>query len=142
MVLYNHDINEIIPNPIKSRSESELIRAYAVLHSMIANRGLCPKFQMLNNEFPAGLKDYMRREGITFQLVPPHLHRTNSAERAIKTFKDHMIDVITRCDPVFPLHLWDPLLPQATLTLNLLQLSRINPRLPAEAQLNGAFDFN
>ena len=36
MVLYNHDINEIIPNPIKSQSESELIRAYAVLHSMLA----------------------------------------------------------------------------------------------------------
>ena len=138
MVLYDHDINTIIPEPIKSRSESDIIRAYAVLHSTLTNRGLCPKLQMLDNECPAGL----RHEGITFQLVPHHLHRTNSAERAIQTFKDHLIAGITRCDPVLPLHLWDQLLYQATLTLNLLRPSRINPRLSAEAQLNGAFDFN
>ena len=104
--------------------------------------GLRPKFQMLDNEFPTGLKDYMRREGIEFQLVPPHLHRTNYAERAIQTFKDHLIARITSCDPDFPLHLWDRLLSQATLNLNLFRPSRINPRLFAEAQLNGAFDFN
>ena len=73
MVLYDHDSNTIIPEPIKSRSEAELIRAYSVLHAKLTNRGLRPKFQMLDNECPAGLKDYMCREGITFQLVPPHL---------------------------------------------------------------------
>jgi hypothetical protein len=45
-------------------------------------------------------------------------------------------------DPTFPLKLWDKLLPQATITLNLLQKSRINPRMSAYAQLNGHFDFN
>ena len=89
MVLYDHDSNAIIPEPIKSRSEAELIRAYSVLHAKLTNRGLRPKFQMLDNKCPAGLKDYMRRKGITYQLVPPHLHRTNSAEQAIQTFKDH-----------------------------------------------------
>jgi hypothetical protein len=38
--------------------------------------------------------------------------------------------------------LWDKLLPQATITLNLLRKSRINPRMSAYAQLNGHFDFN
>jgi hypothetical protein len=33
-------------------------------------------------------------------------------------------------------------LPQATITLNLLRKSRINPRMSAYAQLNGHFDFN
>ena len=73
MALYEHDSNAIIPDPIKSRSEAELIRAYSVLHYKLTNQGLRPKLQMLDNEFPSGLKDYMRREGITFQLVPPHL---------------------------------------------------------------------
>ena len=71
MVVYDHDSNAIIPEPIKSRSESEIIRAYSVLHSKLTNQGLRPKFQMLDNECPVGLKDYMRREGITYQLVPP-----------------------------------------------------------------------
>ena len=85
MFLYDHGSNAIIPEPIKSQSEAELIRAYSVLHSKLTNWGLRPKFQMLDNECPADLKDYMRLKGITFQLVPPHLHQTNSADRAIQT---------------------------------------------------------
>ena len=97
---------------------------------------------MLDNECPAGLKDYMHREVITFQLVPPHLHQTNSAERAIQTFKDHLIAGITSCDHAFPLHLWYRPLTKATLTLNLLRPSIINPKLSVEAQLNCALDSN
>ena len=63
MVFYDHDSNAIIPEPIKSRSEAELIRAYSVLHAKLTNRGFRPKFQMLDNECPSGLNDYMRREG-------------------------------------------------------------------------------
>ena len=142
MVLYEHDSNAIIPEPIKSRNEAEFIQAYSVFHFNLANQGLRPNFQMLDNECPAGLKDYMRCEGINFQLVPPHLHLTNYVERAIQTFKDHLLAGITSCDPDFPLHLWDRLLTQATLTLNLLRPSRINLRISAKAQLNGAFDFH
>ena len=142
MVLYDHDSNAITPEPIKLRSSSKLIRAYSVLHSKLTDCGLCPISQMLDNECPAGLKNFMRPEGVTFQLVPPHLHRTNSAERAIQTFKNHLIAGISSCDPGFPLYLWYRLLSQATLTLNLIRPSRINPQLSAEAQLNGALDFN
>ena len=117
MVLYDHDSNAIIPKPIKSRSEAELVQAYFVLHAKLTNWGLLPKFQMLDKECPAGLKDYMCREEITYQIVLPHLHRTNSSDRDIQTFKYHLIDGITSCDPDFPLHLWDRLLAQATLTL-------------------------
>jgi hypothetical protein len=42
----------------------------------------------------------------------------------------------------FPLHLWYRLIAQTTTTLNLLRPSRLNPKLSAEAHLNGAFDFN
>jgi hypothetical protein len=38
--------------------------------------------------------------------------------------------------------LWDKILPQATIKLNLLRKSRINPRMSACAQLNGHFYFN
>ena len=142
MVIYDHDSNAITPELIKLWSSSELIQAYAVLHSKLTNRGLQPNFQILDNECTSGLKHYILREGVTFQRVPPRLHQTNSAERAIQTFKYHPISGISSCDPGFPLHLWDQLLSQATLTLNLLQPSKINPRLSAESQINGAFDFN
>ena len=91
---------------------------------------------------PGSLKTFLRDSSVKFQLVPPYLHHTNTAERAIQTYKNHLIAGLISCDPKFPLHLWDRLIPHATLTLNLLCPSRINPRLSAEAQLNGAFEFN
>ena len=74
--------------------------------------------------------------------MPPHIHRRNSAERAIQTFKNHFIAGLASTDPNFPLSNWCHLLPQAELTLNLLRPSRLNPKLSAYAQLEGAFDFN
>ena len=97
---------------------------------------------MLDNEFPASLKRFMHQEGVNLKIFPRHLHCTNAAERAIHNYKDHLVTDLISCNPRFPLHLWYRLLQQAPLTLNLLQPSRINPQLSANAQLNGAFDFN
>ena len=77
-----------------------------------------------------------------FQLVPLHLHRRNSAERTIQTFKNHFIARLASVNKNFPVHLWCRLLPHCLLTLNLLCPSQINPKLSAYAQLHGAFNFN
>ena len=77
-----------------------------------------------------------------FQLVLPNLHRQNSVERAIQTFKNHFVAGLASVNKNFPFHLWCSLLPHCPLTLNLLRPSRINPKLSAYAQLHGAFDFN
>jgi hypothetical protein len=84
----------------------------------------------------------MTNSNVDFQLAPPGIHQRNAAERAIRTFKNHSIAGLCSVDQHFPLHFWDRLLPQAILTLNLLRGSRINPKLSAWAQLNGAFDYN
>jgi hypothetical protein len=44
--------------------------------------------------------------------------------------------------PPFPLHLWDRLLPQAEITLNLLRTSRLHPQLSAAAHFHGLVDYN
>ena len=142
MVFYNYDSNSIITEPLKSHSKHELVCAHYALHTHLSNRGLTPHFQILDNKCPDGLKKFMQNTGVTFQLVPPHLHRTNAAERAITTYRDHLIAGISSCDSSFLLHLWDRLIPQATLTINLLQPPLINPRLSAEAHLNEAFNLN
>ena len=66
----------------------------------------------------------MEKENITYQLVPPHNHRANAAERAIQTFTSHFKSILATADPDFPLAQWDLLLPQTNLTLNLLCASR------------------
>ena len=86
-----------------------------------------------------GLYEWRKME---YQLVPPHIHRRNLAERAIKTFKDHLLAALAGVDATFPMHLWCRLLTQAEMTLNMLRASRIHPSLSAYNELYGAFDFN
>ena len=84
----------------------------------------------------------MKKVNEKFQLVPPHIHRRNSAERTIQTFKDHFIAGLASTNRDFPLHLWCRLLPHACLTIKLLRQSRLNPKLSGYAQLHGQFNYN
>ena len=76
------------------------------------------------------------------QLTPPDTHRSNLAERAIQTFKNHFVSILAGVDPNFPIKLWDRLLPQAVLTLNLLRQSNVAPTVSAYQYVNGPFDYN
>ena len=76
------------------------------------------------------------------QIIPPNLHRTNAAEKAIDIFKDHFISGLATVHPSFPLHLWYRLISLEVTTLNLMRPSRINPKLSAYEILNGVFDCN
>jgi hypothetical protein len=88
------------------------------------------------------LKNFFTVNDIAYQLVPPHCYRRNAAERAILTFKEHFVAGLSSVDPAFPLHLWDRLLPQAEITLNLLRTSRLHPQLSAAAHFHGLVDYN
>jgi hypothetical protein len=105
-------------------------------------RGLKPKLTKLDNEASKLLKEYLHQKDITFQLVPTYSHGRNSAERAIRSFKDHLIAGLCSTDKYFPMHLWDRILPQAVMTLNMLRNSRINPKLSAATHIFGQYDFN
>jgi hypothetical protein len=119
-----------------------MVRAFDLLIQSIIIRGLKHSLERLDNEASLELRNYLTIQGIDYQLAPPHIKRRNNAERAIQTFKNHFIAGLCSVDPNFPLKLWDKLLPQAIITLNLLIKSRINPRMSSYAQLNGHFDFN
>jgi hypothetical protein len=142
MIVYSYNSNAILTEPLSSRTENELPQAYTVIHTKLTEHGLKPTLQRLDNEAPGKVKQFMASNGVSYQLVPPHIHRRNLAERAIGTWKDHFIAGLSSLNPQSPMHLWCHLIDQATTTLNLMRPSCINPRLSAEAQLNGAFDYN
>jgi hypothetical protein len=127
---------------MKSRSASEWVKAHATFHQELTVKGFTPKLQTLDNEASAALKNFFTVNDIAYQLVPHHCHRRNSAERAIMTFKEHFVEGLSSVDPAFPLHLWDRLLPQAEITLNLLRTSRLHPQLSAAAHFHGLVDYN
>ena len=142
MVAYEHNSNTTHAKPMKNRSGPDLLKGYTTIHNLLSNRGLAPKMHYLDNKCPTALQKFMTEKDERFQLVPPHLHRRNSAERAIQTFKNHFIAGLDIVNKNFLVHLWCRLLPHCPLTLNLLRPSGINPKLSAYAQLPGAFDFN
>ena len=51
----------------------------------------------------------MKDWGATYQLVPPNVHRRNIAERAMRTFKAHFLEILSGVDPEFPKFMWDNL---------------------------------
>ena len=97
---------------------------------------------MLDNECSNALKEFLTDETIAFQLTPGGIHQRNTAERAIWTAKNHILAGLYSVHPKFPLYLWDKLIPQAELTLNMLRGSRMNPKLSAWDQVCGIFDYN
>jgi hypothetical protein len=127
---------------MKSRSASEWVKAYDTIHQELTVKGFKPKLQTLDKEASAALKIFFTANDVEYQLVPPHCHRHNAAERAIPTFKEHFVAGRSSVDPTFPLHLWDRLLPQAEITLNLLRTSRLQPQLSAAAHFHGLVDYN
>jgi hypothetical protein len=64
------------------------------------------------------------------------------SERAIRLFKDHLVAGLCSTDKEFPMHCWYRLLPQAVITLNMLRISQINPKLSASTHLDGQYDYN
>jgi hypothetical protein len=142
MILYDYDSNEILAQPIKDRTAPELLKAFQIMEQELVARCLKPKLMKLDNEASKLLKTYLHQQDITFQLLPPYSHRRNSAERAIRSFKDHLIAGICSTDKSFPMHVWDRLLPHAFMTLNMLRTSRLNPKILAATHIFGQYYFN
>jgi hypothetical protein len=88
------------------------------------------------------LKTFFTVNDIAYQLMPLHCHLRNASERVISTFKEHFMTGLSSVDPAFPFHLWDRLLPQAEITLNLLRTSTLHPHLSAAAHFHGLVDYN
>ena len=109
---------------------------------MLEAKGYKPKVNVMDNQATKYIKKFLTEKGCHLQLVEPHNHRVNAAERAIQTFKDAFIAALATTDREFPLQLWDKLAPQVQDTLNLLRTSRTNPAISAYEALNGPYDWN
>ena len=77
MIFYIYDINEIIGEPIKNRSDYELTSTYKRTLYYLVDMGLKPKVHWLDNEKVPGILKYDKDNMITYQLTPPNVHRAN-----------------------------------------------------------------
>ncbi len=120
----------------------ELILARARALARMQHCGLIPKHQILGNQASADYKAAIKASGMTYELIPPEEHQHNMAKKAIQTFKDHFVRVLSSCAPSMPIHLWCQLLPQVERQLLLLCQSRAHPNLLAYAHVYEHHDYN
>ena len=111
-------------NPLETRQALEINTNWFETHIQLRYNGFAPKLHVLDNECSFEMKKAFKKYDVVFQLVTPHVHCCNAAERAIQTWKNHFCTGLATCDPKTPLAEWDILMPQAEISLNLLHSSR------------------
>ena len=141
MIMYNYDANVIWGLPLKSRNATVIVEAFETLNKKFVKGGFKPNLFIFDNEFSGKFRAAVENENINLQLVTPHMHRNNPAERAIQTWKDHFLAGLASTHPDFPMREWDRLILQCNVTLNLLRASRIHPQLSAYTSLFGNFNY-
>ena len=113
--------------------------AYHKIMQRLKARGMLVDLQIIDNEVSAEYKRIITLEWrVKYQLVPAHIHRRNAAQRANRTSKSHFLAILAGVAADFPQYLWDLLLPQAELTLNLLRQGNVNPKISAWEYFQGA----
>ena len=89
LIGYHYDANAILGVPLRNRQTVTITKGWQHLHSQYSKAGVAPSTWIRDNETSIELKTAMEKRKVAFQLVPPHNHRANAAERAIQTFKNH-----------------------------------------------------
>ena len=139
LVSYHCKENNILTTPLKNRTGPWILSVITKICEKL--RKLTPKIHIMDNEVSEDLKKYFEYSDIRFQLMPPHMYWRNAAERSVRTFKNHFIAALCTVDPLSPFYVWDRLLPQVTMTLNMLRQYRLNPGISAYEQVDGIHNF-
>ena len=131
--------------PFKSRSAGDYVDAYrATIAFFTEHLGTSPSVVRLDNETSESLESFFKDDAkVKWEYVPPNNHRTNKAERSIRTAKNHILATLSGVHSSFPMHLWDDILPQCELTLNHLRPFADNPAISAYDGLHPSapYDF-
>ena len=135
--------NYIHAELMDSRCAGDYVKAYSRGTDFFESHGVTPSYERMDNETSDLLKSYCydHNPRITIEPVAPGNHRGNKAERAIRTWKNHFTSALCTADPNLPLHMFEQLVEQAELTLNLLRGSPFSPHVSAWHALRGPFSY-
>ena len=93
LVEYNYDTNTIYVVPLKNFQGPTIVTGWEILHKLFTTFGVAPSTYIQNNKTSKFMKDTFTDTNVTCQLVPPHNHRANATESAIKTFQTYFITI-------------------------------------------------
>jgi hypothetical protein len=82
-VLYHYKSNSILAKPIKGLDKKKIFAAYKKFHLLLTTKGFLVKLNVMDNQATKCIKQFLTKNECKLQLVEPHNHRVNVAERAI-----------------------------------------------------------
>ena len=142
IILHRNYIHAV---PMSSRTSSAYISAFRSACRFFASLSHPLTHLILDNETSEDLSNFFRQSSppIQFQHVPPANHRANPSERAIRTYKNHLISTLASTHISFPPDRWDLLLSHAELALNHFRSFSLDPSISAWHGLHRAiYDFS
>jgi hypothetical protein len=120
--MYNFDTNSITGKPIKSQEADQLVSGYQQCYDELREGNVTPILHRIDNEVNDLLFAAIKANNCKFQIATAHDHRQLIAERAIQTYKYHLILVLNGTDKDFPAFLWCSLLEQVNIQINPTQV--------------------
>jgi hypothetical protein len=106
-VLYHYKLNYILADPIKALDDTTIFEANKKQFYELTKKGFKPKLDVMDNQTTKYIKQFLDKNKCKLQLIEPHNHCVNAAERSIQTFKDAFIAALATTDSNFPIQLWD-----------------------------------
>jgi hypothetical protein len=141
-VMVEIDSNAILVEPMKNRKYAKMIRAYNAFLLQLKRVNIIPKKHVIDNKVSENMKNNICDTcKLDMELVPPGCHRHNAAEVTIHNFKAHFLGILASVGNSFPPNLWDQLLSQTQITINLIQQSNATPNVLAYAHISKPFDY-
>ena len=140
--MYDWTTNVILATPIKDATNESMVAVFKENIEYLAERGFRPVFNIIDNVASKAIRAYLKEAKVGIQFVEPHNHRANAVERAIQTFKNHVISGLCIGNRDFPTILWSKLVDQAVRSLDRMRTSRVHTKVSADHVLEGVHDFN
>jgi hypothetical protein len=97
-VIYHYKTNAILVTPVAGLDKKSMFNAYKMQFNNLTSKGYKLKINIMDNQATKHIKAFLTEQQCQLQLVELHNHRLNAAERAIQTFKDAFIAVLTTTD--------------------------------------------
>ena len=142
IIFYAVDGNFIKSYPIKSRHRSQILKAYEDVYAYLRIRGYRPQLHKLDNETSHDVENFITESQAKVQYTPADMHRTNLAERAVRTWKNHFTATRAGTPSTFKMSNWCKMTEQCDITLNMMRPCTTNPLLSAFEAMDGMYSFD
>ena len=143
IIAYNCDSNVTLQAPFKTKEENHRVASYSSITRRLKACGHSADLQILDNKDSAEYGRIINEEWhVKLQLVPLDIHCRNAAKRAFQMFKAHFLSILAGVNHTFPRYLWDPLLDQTELNLNLLLQATLYPSISAWDYFNAPHSYD